>query len=140
MEIKRTSKKMFSDLNLVPLIDVSLGLLIIFMVAAPMLEQGIQVNLPSAKAGTLDKQKKEEPVVISVKEDQSLYINNQKIPFANLDTRINLLFRTRNDKNVFVKADEKLPYGFVAGIISKLKEGGAERIGLVTQPSKNINE
>jgi biopolymer transport protein TolR len=140
MKTRRTSKKMFSDLNLVPLIDISLVLLIIFMVAAPMLEQGIQVNLPSAKAGTLDKQKKEEPIVISVKEDQSLYINNQKIPFDNLDTRISLLFRSRNDKNVFIKADEKLHYGFVANIISKLKEGGAEKIGLVTQPTKDINE
>ena len=140
MEIRRPSKKIFSDLNMVPLIDISLVLLIIFMVAAPMLEQGIKVNLPAAKAGTLDKQKKEEPIVVSVKEDQTMYINNQKIPMENLETRMNLMFRNRTDKSVFIKADEKLPYGFVANIISKLKEGGVEKIGLVTQPVPNIND
>ena len=140
MEVKRTSKKMFSELNMVPLIDIALVLLIIFMVAAPMLDQGIQVNLPETKAGTLEKHQKEEPIVVSLRDDQTMFINDQKVPLENLETRIELLFRQRTDKSIFIKADEKLPYGFVAKTIGRLKDGGAEKIGLVTKPFQSVNE
>ena len=123
-----------------PFVDIVLVLLIIFMVTAPLLNQGIKINLPSAKGGDLEKNKDEEPIVISLKSDQSIYLNAQAIPTNNLENRINLMFRKRADKNVFIKADEKLPYGFVAKIISRLKEGGAEKIGLVTLPPDKSNE
>ena len=123
-----------------PFVDIVLVLLIIFMVTAPLLNQGIKINLPSAKGGDLEKNKDEEPIVISLKSDQSIYLNAQAIPTNNLENRINLMFRKRADKNVFIKADEKIPYGFVAKIISRLKEGGAEKIGLVTLPPDKSNE
>jgi len=123
-----------------PFVDIVLVLLIIFMVTAPLLNQGIKINLPSAKGGDLEKNKDEEPIVISLRSDQSIYLNAQAIPTNNLENRINLMFRKRTDKNVFIKADEKLPYGFVAKIISRLKEGGAEKIGLVTLPPDKSNE
>ncbi|MCX6112627.1 MAG: ExbD/TolR family protein [Proteobacteria bacterium] len=140
MQIKRTFKKTFNDINMTPFVDIVLVLLIIFMVTAPMLNQGIKINLPSAKGGDLDKNRDEEPIVISLRSDQSIYLNSQEIPTNNLENRINLMFRKRTDKNVFIKADEKLPYGFVAKIISRLKEGGAEKIGLVTLPPDKANE
>ena len=134
MEIKRSSKRTFNDINMTPFVDIVLVLLIIFMVTAPMLNQGIKINLPAAKGSDLEAQRDEEPIVISLKSDQSIYLNTQEISNSNLENRMNLLFRKRADKNVFIKADEKLPYGFVAKIISRLKEGGAEKIGLVTLP------
>ena len=140
MDLKRAPKKTFNDINMTPFVDIVLVLLIIFMVTAPLLNQGIKINLPSAKGGDLEKNKDEEPIVISLRNDQSIYLNAQEIPATNLENRINLLFRKRADKNVFIKADEKLPYGFVAKIISRLKEGGAEKIGLVTLPPDKVNE
>lgn len=132
MELGKGSKKRFSDINMTPFVDVVLVLLIIFMIAAPMLEQGININLPQAKGTTIEKP--DEPVVITLKNDQLIYINEQQINSAALDERISLMFRNRTNKSVFIKADEKLPYGFVAKIISKIKEGGVEKIGLVTVP------
>ena len=132
MEIKRASKKRFNDINMTPFVDVVLVLLIIFMVTAPLLEQGIKLNLPVAKGGTLEKV--EEPVVISLKDNKLVFLNSQQVPEANLEKRIELMFRNRKDKNVFIKADQDLPYGFVAKIISRVKEGGVEKIGLVTLP------
>lgn len=132
MQLKRTSKKTFNEINMTPFVDVVLVLLIIFMVTAPLLEQGIKLNLPVAKGGSLDKE--EEPVVISLKENEAVFINSQSVTQQNLDKRIELMFKGRKDKNIFIKADAKLPYGFVAKIISKIKQGGVEKIGLVTIP------
>ncbi len=132
MELKRTSKKPFNDINMTPFVDVVLVLLIIFMVTAPLLEQGIKLNLPVAKGGSLDKE--EEPIVVSLRENESVFINSQQITENGLDKRIELMFKNRKDKNIFIKADAKLPYGFVAKIISRIKEGGVEKIGLVTVP------
>ncbi len=132
MQVKRNSKKTFNDINMTPFVDVVLVLLIIFMVTAPLLEQGIKLNLPAAKGGALEKD--EEPVVVSLKDNESVFINSQEISEQSLDKRISLIFKNRKDKNVFIKADAKLPYGFVAKIISKIKEGGVEKIGLVTVP------
>ena len=132
MQIKRISKKTFSDINMTPFVDVVLVLLIIFMITAPLLEQGIKINLPAAKGGSLDKE--EEPVIIALKDNKTVFLNSQEVPAASLDTRVELLFKNRKSKNIFIRADEKLPYGFVAKIISKVKEGGVEKIGLVTMP------
>jgi len=132
MQIKRISKKTFSEINMTPFVDVVLVLLIIFMITAPLLEQGIKINLPSAKGGSLEKD--EEPVIIALKDNMTVFLNSQEVPAASLDTRIGLMFKNRKSKNIFIKADEKLPYGFVAKIISKVKEGGVEKIGLVTMP------
>jgi biopolymer transport protein TolR len=132
MDLKRASKKTFSDINMTPFVDVVLVLLIIFMVTAPMLEQGIKINLPAAKGGTMEKE--EEPVVVALRDNQTIFINSQEVNETALEKRIDLLFRNRTNKNIFIKADEKLPYGFVAKIISKIKEGGVEKIGLVTVP------
>lgn len=132
MDLRRVSKKTFSDINMTPFVDVVLVLLIIFMVTAPMLEQGIKINLPAAKGGTMEKE--ETPVVVALKDNQTIFIDSQEISEAALEKRVALLFRNRANKNIFIKADEKLPYGFVAKIISKIKEGGVEKIGLVTVP------
>lgn len=132
MQVKKTTKKTFNDINMTPFVDVVLVLLIIFMVTAPLLEQGIKLNLPAVKGGALEKE--EEPVVVSLRDNESVFINSQQISEQNLEKRISLMFKNRNNKNVFIKADAKLPYGFVAKIISKIKEGGVEKIGLVTVP------
>jgi biopolymer transport protein TolR len=135
MDLKRVSKKTFSDINMTPFVDVVLVLLIIFMVTAPMLEQGIKINLPAAKGNTMTKE--EEPVVVALRDNQTIFINSQEVTETTLEKRIDLLFRNRANKNIFIKADEKLPYGFVAKIISKIKEGGVEKIGLVTVPPQD---
>ncbi|MBN1114654.1 MAG: biopolymer transporter ExbD [Oligoflexia bacterium] len=138
MEVKKSNKKAFSDINVTPFVDVMLVLLVIFMVTAPLLDQGIDVNLPVAKAARLSKDQK--PVVLYLKRNKEIIMDSYTVPENGLETRIKLVFRKRTNKDIFIKADKELPYGFVANIISKVKEAGITRIGLVTIPPDEGNE
>lgn len=138
MEIKRSKKKssVLSEINVTPFVDVMLVLLVIFMITAPLLDQGIQINLPKASGGQL--QKDSDPVILYIQSDQKLVINSYTIPLQSLNDRLAMLYRNRKDKDIFIKADESLPYGFVSQVISKVKEAGVLKIGLVTvQPQKS---
>jgi biopolymer transport protein TolR len=138
MEIRKSKNKSspLSEINVTPFVDVMLVLLIIFMVTAPLLDQGIQINLPKAGGGQL--QKDSDPVVLYIQSDQKLLINSYTIPLQSLNDRLAALYRNRKDKDIFIKADENLPYGFVSKVISKVKEAGVLKIGLVTvQPQKS---
>jgi biopolymer transport protein TolR len=138
MEIRKSKNKAspLSEINVTPFVDVMLVLLVIFMVTAPLLDQGIQINLPKASGGQL--QKDSDPVVLYIQSDQKLLINSYTIPLQSLNDRLAALYRNRKDKDIFIKADETLPYGFVSKVISKVKEAGVLKIGLVTvQPQKS---
>ncbi|RLB10907.1 MAG: protein TolR [Deltaproteobacteria bacterium] len=129
------NKRLMSDINVTPLVDVMLVLLIIFMVTAPMMIEGVRVNLP--KTTTKFISTKEEPLVLSITKDKRIYIGRYKTGFQNLEHKIKRVFEHRKNKELLLKADKAVPYGFVVKVISKIKRAGINKIGLVTEPEKH---
>ena len=123
-----------SQINVTPLVDVMLVLLVIFMVTAPMMQQGVQVNLPKAETKALAA--KEESVVVSLDKGGRTFINSTEVSISELRTRLAALFANRTKKEVFLKADKDVPYGEVIKAMAEIKGAGIERLGMVTEPSQ----
>jgi biopolymer transport protein TolR len=132
-------RKLIAEINVVPYIDVMLVLLIIFMVTAPLLTQGIKVELPKAGAEPIADSANQEPVIVSVDASGNLYINlgdNEDEPATakEIVTRTRVVLKNRPDTPVLVKADRAVPYGNVVGAMVLLQQGGADSVGFVTDP------
>jgi biopolymer transport protein TolR len=127
------NRAVMSEINVTPLVDVMLVLLVIFMVTAPMMQQGVQVNLP--KADTRAMTPAEESVVVSVDKNGRVFIDKEEIPAGDLRKRLSTLFATRAKKEVFLKADAGVPYGEVVRTMADIKGAGVERLGMVTEPA-----
>ena len=132
-------RKLMSEINVVPYIDVMLVLLVIFMVTAPLLTQGIKVELPKAGAEPIDDVADQQPVVLSVDASGNLYLDigeNEDEPTsgAEIIRRVAIVIRANPDTPVLVKADRAVPYGNVVGAMVLLQQAGAESIGFVTDP------
>ena len=126
------SKRFLAEINVTPFVDVMLVLLVIFMVTAPMMQEGVDVNLPQAKGKALPS--KEKRVTISVTDKQEIYINDRKTPLAELEETLKKIFRNRLDKQIFLRADEVVPYGFVVKTMAAVRNAGIEQLGMVTVP------
>lgn len=131
-------RKLMGEINVVPYIDVMLVLLVIFMVTAPLLTQGVEVELPKAAAAPISSADTQ-PLVLSVDTDGNLYINvgdNEDSPQTadEIVRRVNITLTQVPDKAVFVKADRAVQYGYVVGAMVLLQRGGASNIGFVTDP------
>lgn len=121
-----------SEINVTPLVDVMLVLLIIFMVTAPMLQQGIDVSLPeTANTGLTVR---EDPFVLTLHKDQRIFVDKEELPIATLRAKLQAIFENRNDKQIYIQADKEVPYGFVAETMGEIKAAGINGIGLVTLP------
>ena len=123
-----------ADINVTPLVDVMLVLLIIFMIAAPMLHQGIEVNLPEADAQELPL-RVEDPLVLSVNQQGLVFVRDQPIHPSQLVEHLKPILEARGDSSLFLKGDEALPYGKVIEVLNVLQQGGIEQVGLVTEPA-----
>lgn len=126
-------KRFMSEINVTPFVDVMLVLLIIFMVTAPLMVQGVDVNLPKTEAKeikTID-----DPLVLSVNSKRAISIEKRKIELGDLDEKLKSIFKYRNKKDLLLRADKDLPYGYVIQVIAKVKKAGVD-IGLVmvTEP------
>lgn len=128
------SDGMLSEINVTPFVDVMLVLLIIFMVSAPLMQQGIQVDLPKTKSPTLSEQEK--PVVLVVGKGGSVQIAGNPIPADQLVTKLKAIFEKREKKEIFIQADKGISYGIVATVMSQAQAAGILRIGLVTEPGE----
>ncbi|MCL4479614.1 MAG: protein TolR [Deltaproteobacteria bacterium] len=126
------NKRTFSDINVTPLVDVMLVLLIIFMVTAPMLQQGIKVNLPQAKANNI--KANEEKIMITITRDEKIYINKNPYKLNELGKTLKAINAYNREKQVFLKADKDVPYGFVVRVMSAIKDAGIKELGMVTEP------
>ncbi len=125
-----------ADINVTPLVDVMLVLLIIFMIAAPMLHQGVEVALPRADAANLP-MRVEDPLVVSVDRDGNVYLQEAQIATEDLVERLSEQIKARGDDSVFLKGDRDVPYGRVIEILDVLHRGGIVRVGMVTEkPAK----
>ncbi|MGN7613080.1 protein TolR [Magnetococcales bacterium HHB-1] len=121
-----------SEINVTPLVDIMLVLLIIFMVTAPLLTQGVEVNLPQASANPISSN--QEPIVISVKPDGSTYIENKRIPLDELAAKVKAIRRANPQLPIYVRGDEKAVYGAVMRVMAGLQMAGIEKVGLITEP------
>ena len=122
-----------SQINVTPLVDVMLVLLVIFMVTAPMMQQGVQVNLPKAETKAL--KSPEEAVVVSIDRGGKTFIDKTEINPSELKTKLSAMFVNRAKKEVFLKADRDVPYGEVVKTMAEIKGAGIERLGMVTEPA-----
>ena len=132
-------RKLMGEINVVPYIDVMLVLLVIFMVTAPLLTQGIEVDLPEANAEPIESVPDHDPLVLSVDAEGNLYINagdNEDQPQAGSEIvrRVQIVLGEKPETPVFVKADRAVPYGHVVGAMVVLQQAGADNIGFVTDP------
>jgi biopolymer transport protein ExbD len=121
-----------SEINVTPLVDVMLVLLIIMMLVAPMLQQGVSVKLPMAD-NTTDKPEVQGQTVIAVAKDKRIYLNAKAVSEAELGTKVNEYLESKKDKVVIIKADEEVEYGAVMAAMDGLRQAGIEDIGLITE-------
>jgi biopolymer transport protein TolR len=120
------------EINVTPLVDVMLVLLIIFMVTAPLLTQGVNVDLPDADAPSM--QQNVEPLVVTVRKDGRIFLQKHEIAFAKLAPRIKAMREAKKDLPVFIRGDAKTPYEKIAQVMSSLEQSGIRKVGLVTEP------
>lgn len=128
----RKTQTTLSEINVTPLVDVMLVLLIIFMISAPLMQQGIQIDLPKANAPSLAEVP--EQIVLTLDSNKRILIDDVQIDAQQLKPRLEAWAKKRPDIQVFLKADEKIPYGFVAQIMAEVKSAKISRVGLVTIP------
>ena len=121
-----------SQINVTPLVDVMLVLLVIFMVTAPIIQQGVQVNLPQAKAGAIPG--KEEQLVVAITRSGKIYLNDNPMTLAELGLKLRAIRQLRQDREVYLRADQDVRYGIVMRTIAEIKQAGIEKLGMVTRP------
>ena len=122
------------DINITPMVDVMLVLLVIFMITTPLMENGIPIQLPKADATALPKQEAQMPVTLTITKDKKLYILKQEVRYGDLEAHLKGLFESRPNKEIFIRAATDLPYGVVAATMALVKKAGIHKIGLATVP------
>ena len=127
---RRGRRGALSEINVTPLVDVMLVLLIIFMVSAPLLTVGVPVELPKTDAGAIDEQT--EPLTVSIRRDGSVYLQEDEVPFEALTTRLQALAGPSAEKPIFVRADGGAPYAAVAQVMARLSSSGFTKLSLIT--------
>jgi biopolymer transport protein TolR len=128
----RSTPTTLAEINVTPLVDVMLVLLIVFMISAPLMQQGIQVDLPKANAGSLSEVP--DQLVLVVNRSRQVLINGNVIASGTLRTRLEAVSSVKPNVEVFIQADQGVPYGFVAQVMAEVKKARIHRVGLVTEP------
>jgi biopolymer transport protein TolR len=132
-----TGRQTLTEINVTPLVDVMLVLLIIFMVTAPLIQQGVEVKLPDARAKAIDAE--EQKLVLSIKSDRTLYLGTSedaaRIPLERLEEKLRANARAVKDQELFLMADRSLPYGFVVEVMATVQRAGISNVGMITNPA-----
>jgi biopolymer transport protein TolR len=132
MQQQENGKRFMSEINVTPFVDVMLVLLIIFMVTAPMMMQGVEVNLP--KTTTKHMKAQDEPLMLTVNKDRQVFLENRQVPFEDLEVKVKKIFENRREKVLMLRADKDVPYGFVVNVMASVKRAGIDKLGMVTEP------
>lgn len=138
---KNRRRKPMSEINVVPYIDVTLVLLIIFMITTPLLQTGVEVDLPAAESATIE-QKNDPPIVISIKEDEKYYFgvlgeqDQEQVEPEEIEGRVAAVLSNKPDTQVLIEADKGVDYGTVVTVMAGLKNAGVANVGLMTKPSE----
>jgi len=128
---RNNESKLLAEINVTPLVDVVLVLLIIFMVTAPMLQMGIDVNLPRVKSKSIDVT--EEKLVLTINSGKEIFINKNKTALPDLGVKLESIFSNRIDREIFMRADKNVPYGFVVEVMSAVRKAGVDKLGMITE-------
>jgi biopolymer transport protein TolR len=123
-----------SEINVTPLVDVMLVLLIIFMVTAPMMMQGVEVNLPQTTTKSI--KSPDDPLILTVTQKGELFIEDHRLTLETIEEKLKIILKYRRDKQVLLKADKDIPYGFVIKVIARVKRAGIDRLGMITEPEE----
>jgi biopolymer transport protein TolR len=121
-----------AQINVTPLVDVMLVLLVIFMVTAPIIQQGVQVNLPQAKTNAIAGA--DAPLIVTVAKNGKIYLNDNAVNLAELGQKLRAIKKLQADKQVYLRADQDVRYGAVMKTIAEIKQAGIEKLGMVTRP------
>ena len=132
--LKRSSKEPMSEINVTPFVDVMLVLLIIFMVTAPLLTVGVQVDLPETSADTLAEET--EPLTLTINAKGEVFIQETKIEFKNIIQKILAVSNNRTDTRIYVRGDKTINYGRVLEVMGMLSGSGFTKVALISEPSK----
>ena len=125
-------RRFMSEINVTPFVDVMLVLLIIFMVTAPMMTQGVEVNLPQTVAKNI--KAKEDPLILSINAKREIFLENTLVKLEDLEGKMKSIFKYRREKDVLLKADRNIAYGFVIKVMARVKRAGIDKLGMVTEP------
>ena len=129
-----SGRRAMTDINVTPLVDVMLVLLIIFMVTAPLIQSGVKVDLPRAQAQQMEHA--EEKLLLKITRDRKIYLGDAQIPPDQLETKLASNARVQKDKEVYLQADRSLPYGLVVQIMAAARRAGVESLGMITEEEK----
>ena len=132
--LKRSEREPISEINVTPFVDVMLVLLIIFMVTAPLLTVGVQVDLPETSADTLPEES--EPLTLTINSKGEVFIQETKIEFDNLIKKILAVSKNRTDTRIYVRGDKTINYGRVLEVMGKLSGSGFTKVALISEPYK----
>jgi biopolymer transport protein TolR len=122
-----------AEINIIPLVDVTLVLLLIFMLTAPLMYRGIDVNLPKTSGKPTVT---EERMVLTLTKDQTIHVNDKPVAPGSLEQTLRDLFKNRQDKTLYLRADQALQYGFVVETMDRVRRAGIEKLGMVTEPTR----
>jgi len=128
----KNDHRMLSEINVTPFVDVMLVLLVIFMVTAPMMQSGFDVDLPQVKAKTI--QTNEKPLIVTISKDKKIEILDYEFTLDRLKSKLEFISQGRADKEIYLKADKTVPYGFVMEVMAEIKDAGYEKLGMITMP------
>ena len=131
-QARRGARVSLSEINVTPLVDVMLVLLIVFMVSAPLMQQGVEVNLPKADAGSLTQT--DEPIVLAIKSNHDIELDRKNYSLPALREKLSALAIAKPNLQVLVQADQAVNYGTVAKVMAEVKKAKIHRVGLVTAP------
>jgi biopolymer transport protein TolR len=127
-----SSDPTMSEINVTPLVDVMLVLLIIFMVTAPLMQQGVQVALPQTQAQNI--QEDQQRLILSITRDQKIFIGQTEVDRETLEEKLIANEKLKRDKEIYLQADRAIPYGFVVDVMAVMKRAGVESVGMLTEP------
>ncbi len=131
MAVQLKKSRAISDINVTPFVDVMLVLLIIFMVTAPMLQQGVDVDLPAVNARELPLDA--EQLIVSVTQDRRVFLNRAPLSIPQLQEKLGAIYKGKPNREVFLRADKDVPYGFVVRTMAAIRASGIHRVGMVTE-------
>jgi biopolymer transport protein TolR len=132
MMLETRHRRFLAEINVIPLVDVVLVLLVIFMVTAPMLYRGMDIKLPTSASNTI---KPEIRAVLAIEKDQRLYLDKDQVSIAQLERKLRVLKEEHKDVSIYLRADRDVPYGVVIQVMDGVKKAGIEKLGMVTDPA-----
>ena len=133
MDVEESGPQLMSDINVTPLVDVMLVLLIIFMVTAPMMMHGVKVDLPTTESKNIKTE--EDPLLLTITKKGDIFIEDYKVDYKDLRGKLEKVFANRAWKEILLQADQDVPYGVVMRIMAQVKEAGITKVGMITKPA-----